>query len=413
MSHAKNSTLSSLSKINVKSDNKSDLICFSHLRWDFVYQRPQHLLSRAARDRRVFFIEEPVFDAELPRLEVREGEGKLNVIIPHLPAGSDEASVNAILRELIDDLFTQEKITDYLAWYYTPMALPFTQHLRPGAVIYDCMDELSAFRGAPPELKEREAELFALADLVFTGGQTLYEAKCRQHSNVHAFPSSVDVAHFAQARTIQTEPEDQRQIPHPRLGFFGVIDERMNLALLAHLADLRPDWHLVMIGPVVKIDPAELPQRENIHYLGGKSYAELPGYLAGWDVTLLPFALNESTRFISPTKTPEYLAAGKPVISTSIRDVIRPYGELGLVRIADTAEQFIKAVEAIQAEDANNRVRRADAFLSNMSWDRSWARMSTMIEEARATRQEATQSHRTPREMNIVSLAKSVAASGD
>lgn len=413
MSHAKNSTLFSLSKINVKSDNKSDLICFSHLRWDFVYQRPQHLLSRAARDRRVFFIEEPVFDAELPRLEVRQGEDKVNIAIPHLPAGKDDSSINEMLRELVDDLFAQKQITDYLAWYYTPMALAFTRHLQPGAVIYDCMDELSAFKGAPPSLKELETELFASADLVFTGGQTLYEAKCRQHSNVHAFPSSVDVAHFAQARTIQTEPEDQRQIPHPRLGFFGVIDERMNLALLSHLADLRPDWHLVMIGPVVKIAPAELPQRENIHYLGGKSYAELPGYLAGWDVTLLPFALNESTRFISPTKTPEYLAAGKPVISTSIRDVIRPYGELGLVRIADTAEQFIKAVEAIQAEDANNRVRRADAFLSNMSWDRSWARMSTMIEEARATRREAIQNHRTPSEMNIASLAKSVAASGD
>ncbi len=413
MSHAKNSTLSSLSNSNAKSDNKSDLICFSHLRWDFVYQRPQHLLSRAARERRVFFIEEPIFDAELPRLEVRKGEGKLNVVFPHLPAGGDEASVNAILRELIDDLFTQEQITDYLAWYYTPMALPFTRHLRPGAVIYDCMDELSAFKGAPPELKEREAELFALADLVFTGGQTLYEAKCRQHSNVHAFPSSVDVAHFAQARTIETEPEDQRLIPHPRLGFFGVIDERMNLALLAHLADLRPDWHLVMIGPVVKIDPAELPQRKNIHYLGGKSYAELPSYLASWDVTLLPFALNESTRFISPTKTPEYLAAGKPVISTSIRDVIRPYGELGLVRIADTAEQFIKAVEAIQAEETNERVQRADDFLSRTSWDRSWARMSAMIEQAGAARRNADQNQSVSMSVGFAPREKSVAASGD
>ncbi len=413
MSHAKNSTLSSLSNSKAKSDNKSDLICFSHLRWDFVYQRPQHLLSRAARERRVFFIEEPIFDAELPRLEVRKGEGKLNVVFPHLPTGSDETAVNAMLRELIDDLFAQEQITDYLAWYYTPMALPFTQHLRPNAVIYDCMDELSAFRGAPPELKEREAELFALADLVFTGGQTLYEAKCRQHSNVHAFPSSVDVAHFAQARTIETEPEDQRQIPHPRLGFFGVIDERMNLALLAHLADLRPDWHLVMIGPVVKIDPAELPQRKNIHYLGGKSYAELPSYLASWDVTLLPFALNESTRFISPTKTPEYLAAGKPVISTSIRDVIRPYGELGLVRIADTAEQFIKAVEAIQEEEANERIRRADDFLSRTSWDRSWARMSAMIEEAGAARRNAGQNQQIPMSVGFAPIAKSVAVSGD
>lgn len=413
MSQAKNITVPSRGNILAQSNTLTDLVCLSHLRWDFVYQRPQHLLSRAARERRVFFIEEPIFDAELPRWEVRKGADKLFIAVPHLPADSNEVSINAMLRELIDDLFAQEQIVEHLLWYYTPMALAFTRHLQPGAVIYDCMDELSAFKGAPPSLKEVEAELFALADLVFTGGQTLYEAKCRQHSNVHAFPSSVDVPHFAQARTIQAEPEDQRQIPHPRLGFFGVIDERMNLALLEHLADLRPDWHLVMIGPVVKIDMAELPQRKNIHYLGGKSYGDLPNYLAGWDVAMLPFALNESTRFISPTKTPEYLAAGKPVISTSIRDVIRPYGELGLVRIADTAEQFIKAADAILAEDESDRIRRADAFLSRMSWDRTWAQMSAMIEEASAARQNAGQSHQPAKGRKPMQPAKNVAASGD
>jgi UDP-galactopyranose mutase len=391
MLHPTDITLSNRSHAGVNSGKKSDLICFSHLRWDFVYQRPQHLLSRATGERRVFYIEEPVFDAASPRWDVSRREDELYIAVPHLPAGGDEVSVNVILRELTDDLLVQKQIEDYAIWYYTPMALAFTRHLRPSVVIYDCMDELSAFKGAPPALKEREAELFKLADLVFTGGQSLYEAKCRQHQNVHAFPSSVDVAHFAQARTVQTEPEDQRRIPHPRLGFFGVIDERMNLALLAHLADLRPDWHLLMIGPVVKIDPAELPQRNNIHYLGGKSYAELPTYLSGWDVTLLPFALNESTRFISPTKTPEYMAAGKPVISTSIRDVIRPYGELGLVRIADTAEQFVRAAEEAMAEDAKERIRRADAFLSRMSWDRSWAQMSTIIDKAAADRRDTSQ----------------------
>ncbi|MEO6725825.1 MAG: glycosyltransferase family 1 protein [Blastocatellia bacterium] len=390
MSHLMSPAPFSGSSISAKTDNKPDLICLSHLRWDFVYQRPQHLLSRCARERRVFLIEEPVFDADLPLLEMREREG-VKIAIPHLPPGGDEGAANAMLRELTDDLMAQEQINEYVLWYYTPMALGFTRHLQPLAVIYDCMDELSAFKGAPPAMHEREQELFSLANHVFTGGQSLYEAKCRQHPHAHAFPSSVDVGHFAQARSIKTEPEDQRAIPHPRLGFFGVIDERMNLELLAHLADLRPGWHLVMIGPVVKIAPEDLPQRDNIHYLGGKSYAELPAYLAGWEVALLPFALNESTRFISPTKTPEYLAAGKPVISTSIRDVIRPYREIGLVRIADTAEQFVKAAEAAMAEDAQDRVRRSDAFLMQMSWNRTWAQMSALIDEAVAAQRSSSQ----------------------
>jgi UDP-galactopyranose mutase len=358
-----------------------DLVCLSHLRWDFVYQRPQHLISRCARDRRVFFLEEPIFREGTPTLTINNFDKNLFVVTPHMPPGKDIAATNAMLRTLTDELFDQAQIEQYLLWYYTPMALAFTRHLRPLAVIYDCMDELSAFKGAPQAMKDREQELFALADIVFTGGQSLYEVKCRQHSNVHAMPSSVEVAHFAQARLSQTDPLDQSHIPHPRLGFFGVIDERMNLELLAKLADARPDWHLMMIGPVVKISPDDLPQRPNIHYLGKKSYQELPAYLASWDVALLPFALNESTRFISPTKTPEYLAAGKPVISTSILDVVRPYGELGLVQIADTVDQFVNAVETALAENPAVRIRRNDAFLAHMSWDRTWAQMNKLIEE--------------------------------
>jgi UDP-galactopyranose mutase len=360
---------------------RPDLVCLSHLRWDFVYQRPQHLISRCARDRRVFFLEEPIFRDGEPALALNNFDKNLVIVTPQLPPTKDDAAMNALLSALTDEFFEREQIKQYLLWYYTPMALAFTQHLRPAAVIYDCMDELSAFKGAPQAMKDREQELFALADLVFTGGQSLYEVKRRQHSNVHAMPSSVEVAHFAKARQAQAEPLDQSLIPHPRLGFFGVIDERMNLELLAKLADARPAWQLVMIGPVVKISPEDLPQRPNIHYLGKKSYEELPAYLAGWDVALLPFALNESTRFISPTKTPEYLAAGKPVISTSILDVVRPYGELGLVQIADTVEQFVKAVEVALAENPAARIRRSDAFLAHMSWDRTWAQMNKLIDE--------------------------------
>lgn len=367
-----------------------DIICLSHLRWDFVYQRPQHLLSRGASEGRVFFIEEPV-DAEGPaRFEVGAREGNVWVVVPHLPADLvSEIGREAALEELIDGLVAQYDIRHYVLWYYTPMALAWTRHLNPQAVVYDCMDELSAFKNAPESLKEMELELFNRADLVFTGGQSLYEAKRHQHSQVYAFPSSVETAHFASARNLRAEPADQVDIPHPRIGFYGVIDERLDIALLRAVAEARPDWHWVIVGPVVKIDPADLPQFDNVHYLGPKSYKELPSYLGGWDVAMLPFARNESTRFISPTKTPEYLAAGRPVVSTSIRDVVRPYEELGLARIADAPDIFVAAVEAAMREDAAERLAKSDKFLAQNSWDRTWRQMSQLIEDAVKMRLEA------------------------
>lgn len=355
-----------------------DLVCLSHLRWDFVFQRPQHLLTRCARGRRVFFFEEPIYGEEL-RLDVSAREGGVYVVVPHLPLGA-VGDAEALQRTLLDRLFAQHGIREHVLWYYTPMPVAWTSHLSPLAVVYDCMDELSAFKGAPPELKEREAELFRRADLVFTGGLSLYEVKRDQHPSVHAFPSSIDRAHFARARERQADPPDQSHIPHPRLGFFGVVDERLDIELLDAVAAARPDWQMVIVGPVAKIDPGALPRRPNIHYLGGKSYQELPSYIAGWDVATLLFALNESTRFISPTKTPEYLAAGKPVVSTPVRDVVRPYGELGLVHIAATAEEFVAAAEAAPSEDAAARVRKADEFLAQTSWDETWARMWGLIE---------------------------------
>lgn len=390
---------SSPSRLNLTSSNKKvqstetfkdtpDIVCLSHLRWNFVYQRPQHLLTRCAQGKRVFFIEEAIFSEEpLASLDVNEDSNGVVVVVPHLPQGLSEEAINADLQVLIDSLFAEHNINKYICWYYTPMAIAFTRHLQPQAVVYDCMDELSAFQGASPTLKNYEAELFSRADLVFTGGQSLYESKVNQHPNVYAFPSSVDVPHFGQARNLQ-EPEDQAHIPHPRLGFFGVIDERMDIELLAGIAEARPDWHLVIIGPVVKIDPANLPQHENIHYLGGRDYKQLPAYLAGWDLAMLPFARNESTRFISPTKTPEYLAAGKPVVSTSIRDVVRPYGESKLVRIADTVSEFVTAAELAMQEDtpASEWLSRVDVFLEKISWDRTWASMMKLIDSAIAAR---------------------------
>lgn len=364
------------------STPRFDLLCLSHLRWDFVYQRPQHLLTRFSRNGRVFFVEEVRWEDDGPaRLVVHAPLPNLWVAVPHLPRELNQEQADDAQRLLLDDFLREHDVVRYVLWYYTPMAMGFSRHLTPRVVVYDCMDELSAFRDAPPLMRTHEDALFARADLVFTGGQSLYEAKRSRGPHVYAFPSSVDAAHFARARQPMPDPTDQAAIPHPRLGFFGVIDERMDCALVGAVAAARPDWHLVLIGPTAKIDPADLPQGANIHYLGMKGYDDLPAYLAGWDVALLPFARNESTRFISPTKTPEYLAAGKPVVSTSIRDVVRPYGEMGIVHIADDSAAFVAAVEAALREDAAARLARVDALLAQQSWERTWAAMLRLIEE--------------------------------
>ena len=358
-----------------------DLICFSHLRWHFVTQRPQHLLTRCAREHRVFFWEEPYFDGEGDGwVEVMQEGDRLWVLRPHIPhKGDHEASQ----RRLMDRFMQQQKIVHFVRWYYTPMALAFSSHLIAEATVYDCMDELTGFLGAPKELQERERELFSVADIVFTGGMSLYEAKKKQHPEVHAFPSSIDVPHFAQAHGVLEEPADQAEIAHPRAGFFGVLDERFDVPLMNQVAKLRPQMQFVFLGPVVKIDPVTLPQGPNVHYLGGKSYNDLPGYLAGWDVAMLPFALNGSTKFISPTKTPEYLAAGKPVVSTPISDVIRGYGDEGLVAIAGTAEDFAMALDKALEPQSEAWGRAVKAKLSGSSWDSTWARMSGLIDKAR------------------------------
>jgi glycosyltransferase involved in cell wall biosynthesis len=359
------------------------ILCLSHLRWNFVYQRPQHLLTRCAREHRVVFVEEPMFDVSEPELELR-AEGAITVAVPHLARGTSSEVAENIQRKMIDRVVYELDNLRPVLWYLTPMAIGFTRHVKPRAVVYDCMDELSLFKGAPAVLKDRETLLLKHADVVFTGGHSLYEYKRAhsQHANIHPFPSSVDTAHFGRARYPLAEPADQVAIPHPRVGFFGVIDERMDLELLSELADQRHDLQLVMIGPVVKISPDALPQRPNLHWLGSKTYQELPAYLASWDVAMLPFARNDATRFISPTKTPEYLAAGKPVVSTSITDVVRPYGREGLAWIADSAGDFATAIDEALRSDRTARIAHADAFLDGLSWDRTWSQMWTHVQRA-------------------------------
>lgn len=359
---------------------RADILCLSHLRWDFVYQRPQHLLTRLAATRRVFYVEEPVVDGAAPRLERKEGSGGVHVLVPHVPPHLGAGERDGAVRGLVAVLARALDVSAPVLWFYTPMALPLTRGITPSAIVYDCMDELSAFAGAPADMGAAERELLRCADLVFTGGHSLYEAKRDLHPRVHAFPSSVDVAHFARSRHGLPEPPDQRGIPGPRLGFFGVLDERFDWDLIAGVADARPDWHLVLVGPVVKVDPAGLPRRANLHYLGMRAYADLPAYIAGWDVALLPFARNPSTRFISPTKTPEYLAAGRPVVSTSIRDVVHPYGDLGLVHVADQVPEFVSAVEDALAGPRAGWLEEVDAFLARESWDRTVARMERLLD---------------------------------
>jgi UDP-galactopyranose mutase len=355
------------------------LICFSHLRWNFVYQRPQHLMSRFAKKRKVYFFEEPVYDAPSQYNEIFEDPASgVCIVTPHIT--SDTEDPNEALRHLLKMFMTSMKIKQYVTWYYTPLSFAFSDHLKPDLLVYDCMDELSSFRFASPLLKDLEKKLFTKADLVFTGGRHLYEAKKSFHSNIFPFPSGIDRDHFTKARKFVKDPADQAAIPHPRIGFYGVIDERFNLKLLKTIAEQRPDWHFVVIGPTAKIDASTLPKNTNIHFTGMKDYKELPKYLAGWDVAMMPFELNKATKYISPTKTPEFLAAGKPVVSTSIHDVVHPYADKKLVSIADNSNDFVAAIEQLlSAERSRKWFKDTDALLETMSWDGIWERMNDLM----------------------------------
>ncbi|HWN17431.1 MAG TPA: glycosyltransferase [Gemmatimonadales bacterium] len=291
-----------------------------------------------------------------------------------------------VVEPLIQELGAELGTSNVLAWLYTPMALPLARILDPDAVVYDCMDELSLFLGAPPELLSHEAALLEYADLMFTGGPSLFRAKQSRHPNVHCFPSSVDAAHFrltGDNGLPVSEAEDQAELPYPRLGFYGVIDERLDLEIVDRMAKARPDWHIVLVGPVVKVDPERLPRRPNIHYFGQRTYEELPRYLAGWDVCLLPFARNDATRFISPTKTLEYMAAELPIVSTPIADVAEPYGHI--VYLGSTPDEFLAACDAALTSSPAERTRRAVQMrrvLARTSWDVTVDAMEKLLDQA-------------------------------
>ena len=362
----------------------SRIVAFSHLRWDFVFQRPQHLMSRLARRSPVLFVEEPVFDAGPPWLESIDAAPGVTVLRVHSSvavAGFHDEQL-ALLRPLLAPVL--ERHHGAIAWFYTPMALPLLADLDASAVVYDCMDELTAFQHAPRQMAQREHALLRRADVVFTGGPSLYRAKKDLHPSVHCFSSSVDADHFARAARPRASLHPmQKDIAAPRLGYFGVIDERFDAALIAAVADAEPDWQIVLVGPVAKVDPLALPRRSNIHYLGLQSYAVLPDLIADWHVALMPFAHNDSTRFISPTKVLEYMAAGKPIVGTSIRDVVDPYSHV--VAIADDPADFVDACRAALAETSDQRARRVETMrgiVAATSWDGTADAMIALIDAA-------------------------------
>lgn len=381
------------------------LVCCSHLRWDFVWQRPQHLLSRFARTTPVLFIQEPdfVLDDEETDFNVTTHQG-VTVCTPLLPRslvrhGGFNAVTNPMIKRLVAPLCSSMRLRASSAepsvlWYYTPMALGAEPlGFEPDVVVFDAMDELAAFRGAPVALRNQEAAVLAAADLVFAGGPSLYEARRNRHPAVSCFPSGVESAHFATAMNGIPRPADLNNRPRPIIGYYGVIDERVDLGLIAAIADAHPEWTVAMIGPIAKISADDLPQRANIAYYGKQEYSALPGFLACFDIALLPFALNEATRFISPTKTLEYLAAGKPVVSTPIKDVVGLYSSV--VKIGDSAEAIIGAIEQFLVEPSSiaaDRRRKSAAIVADYQWDAIADRMWTQIETAsgRSTQRRST-----------------------
>ena len=359
------------------------LLVFSHLRWNFVHQRPQHLLGRLARHYRIHFFEEPIAGQAEERLEIGEPAPGVRVYRPHSMIASPGFHDEQIptLQRMVAEAIETERIEDYAVWFYSPMALPLMQDLAPLAVIYDCMDELAAFRNAPRQLLQREGALLKRADIVFTGGPSLYRAKRDRHHSVHCFPSSVDADHFRRARDGNDEHPLQQALSRPRLGYFGVIDERLDSSLVEQLADANSHWQICMVGPVVKIDPKQLPRRPNLHYFGQQAYEDLPRFIAGWDVCLQPFALNEATRYISPTKTLEYMAAERPIVSTPIADVAEPYGHI--VHVANSPAAFIEECQRALALSDGERASRVDLMrrtVANTSWDRTADQMYQLIE---------------------------------
>ena len=358
---------------NNSNNNYYDMIVFCHLRWEFVYQRPQHIISRMAQNLKILFVEEPIgFSEDNEYDDIITITDNLHVLQPKVQ------SIEAIS----DIIFHYVKSKNVpIGWFYSPSFVSLLSDFNFETIIYDCMDELTMFKGAPAELLVQEKFLISNASIIFTGGKSLYESKKLHHNNVFCFPSSVDQDHFAKALNGIAIPEDIASIPGPIAGYFGVIDERINLDLVNETAIANPTISFVMIGPLAKISEHDLPRQKNIHYLGMKSYEVLPAYIKAFDVAIMPFALNDATKFISPTKTLEYIAAGKPIISTAIKDVVRDYNHC--VAIVESETDFTTALHNILEKPKNLLLgKEYQEILQKTSWNATANQMKSIIKQS-------------------------------
>jgi glycosyltransferase involved in cell wall biosynthesis len=365
------------------------LIVHCHLRWDFVWQRPQQIFSRLADNHRILFMEDPVIAEGEPRLDITEVQPNIVRLVPQIPqalaVNSDrdaEIFLPLIRQALREHPLLAGRFDMPVQWFYSPMSAPgYLGQFGGKGVVYDCMDELASFRFAPPDIADRERFVLSKADVVFTGGYQLFESKSKHHGNVHFYGCGVDVEHYGKARLEETEvPASVASLPRPVFGYFGVIDERLDYELVAALADRFPEASVVMAGPFAKVDRAELPDRPNIHWLGQQSYSDLPALVKGFDVCLMPFALNEATKYINPTKTLEYMAGGKPVVSTAIADVVRNFTPI--VQVARSPEEFVGAVERAWRTPDTRLIAEGIERASGSSWDATVASMRHNIQEA-------------------------------
>jgi glycosyltransferase involved in cell wall biosynthesis len=365
------------------------IVVFSHLRWKFVWQRPQQFLSRFAANHPVLFMELTEYDLgddDEPVLELETVAPNVTMANLHLPIklhGSEK--VNELMRTYcriaIEAVNVDGSFDNPLLWYYSPMDVAWSMGYISGrGIVYDCMDELSQFRGAPPELVERERQLMQQADIVFTGGYELWLKKKQQHPNVHFFGCGVEYDHFHKATNGDPLPKDVQALKRPIVGWFGVVDERVDYDLLAKVAELRPDYSFVLVGPVVKVDPATLPQAPNIHWLGGRDYKVLPDYCRAYDVCMMCFALNEATQYINPTKALEYLATGKPVVGTPVNDVVRQYSDT--VLIGKTPDDFAELIDRALLNPDREMLRRGDEMAQEASWESTVEKMQILISNA-------------------------------
>jgi glycosyltransferase involved in cell wall biosynthesis len=355
------------------------IIVHCHLRWEGVWQRPQQFLSRLSKRHRVLFVESPILkeSSEEPTWELLAVPEYPNVTVmrTYFPASrfQEGAWVDAKRAEFLKEALNgplEGEFTRPVQWFYDPMAAPaHMNQFNECAIVYDCMDELSQFRFAPPEIISRERQLLAHADVVFAGGRKMRDSKARFNPNAHFYGCGVDVKHFSRARMPQTEVPSEIRLGEGQLvlGYFGVVDERLDYELIAKLAEANPTWHIVMIGPTCKVDPNTLPQAPNIHWLGRREYSQLPEYTKGFDVCLMPFALNEATEYINPTKALEYMATGRPIVSSAVPDVVSNFSSV--VKVAQSHDEFVEYCRQESLEPDEAAVQRGIRMAEENQWE--------------------------------------------